>query len=633
MCGIYGFSGVKNDRLLLNMKKSMFHRGPDNYGFFTNDKFNLGHLRLSVIDLSEESKQPIFNEDRSLVLVFNGEIYNYRELRSKLKIKGHTFVSEGDSEVILHGYEEWGKGVLSKIRGIFAFAIYNVKKDEVFLARDHFGIKPLYFSYDNANNFAFASELKSLLSCDWIDKQIDYNAVQDYLTFLWAPAPKTMLRDINKLEPGEYLVVKEGKVKERVKYFHKNFKSLEKHIAADDAIDELDELFKASVKEQLASDVPLGLFLSGGLDSSLIAAYVRYLKPNEPLKAFTIDIQEDDLDGSVNDLPYAIEVAKLLNIDLEIIKVSSDDILRHVEDLVYLLDEPTADPAAINLMLITKVAKDLGYTVLLGGTGGDDIFSGYRRHKAIVTDEYIFKIPKALRELISKIIKPIASANPKLRRLKKYSYGIGDDFNTRIIKYFNWLPKEQIQKLLSPKLLEQSSGYCSNTFLLNKYDKEWKGEGNLNKMLTIDFNHFLTDHNLNYTDKMGMVNSIEARVPFLDIRLVSYVDGLPEKMKFKDGEGKWILKKLAERYLPKSIIYRQKTGFGVPLRKWIANDLQPLFETYLNKQTIQKFGLFDASEVQKLFELNRSSKIDASYTLLSLLYIHIWLVKFGVKEL
>lgn len=631
MCGIYGFAGFANEKLALKMKTSMIHRGPDASGVFTSSDglTTLGHNRLSIIDLSTSAEQPIFNENKNLVLVFNGEIYNYKELRSVLIEKGYKFKSQGDSEVIIHGFEEYGRNLVNKLRGMFSFAIYNKSKDELFIARDHFGIKPLYYS-KNSEKFIFASELKALTEYKGLNKDLDYTAISDHLTFLWCPAPKTILSNVKKLPPGHYMVYTKGEITAVTQFYKQDYSKPYNAPSIKDAIKEVDRLFRSSVEEQLVSDVPLGLFLSGGLDSSIIAAYVRDLYPDKPIKAFTIDIQSGDLDGAVEDLPYAKKVAAHLNIDLEIIKVSPMDVFRYIEEFIYIMDEPLADPAAINVILITKIAREQGYKVLLGGTGGDDIFSGYRRHKGIVLDQKLFKAPKALRKVVEKCLGVLKANNPKIRRLKKFSYGIGSDLSERVIKYFSWIPEEKKMELFSDTVKQKLTSYSSDASILNKHKKDLKSLENLDSMLLFDSKYFLVDHNLNYTDKMSMFNSIESRVPFLDYRMVNYVDKLPENYKFREGHGKWILKKLAEKYLPHEIIYRPKTGFGSPLRKWVKGDLKPLFEKYMNKQIVKSANIFDYDAINKLIKDNEAGKVDASYTLFSLLCIHIWLKKFKI---
>jgi len=629
MCGIYGISGFKSfDKatiVMQGMQKLLHHRGPDAHGVWLEKNYNvsLGHNRLSIIDLSDSGTQPIYNEDQSMVLVFNGEIFNYQELRDELIRKGHVFKSKSDSEVIIHLYEEEKENIVNRLRGMFAFAIFDKSRDDLFLARDHFGIKPLYYANQN-DTFYFASELKALKESGANSLTLNETAVKSHLSFLWCPFPSTIAADVLKLEPGTYIKVKNGKVYDKVNYYDIDYNGERLNISVDDAINQLDKLMENSIKEQLVSDVPLGLFLSGGLDSSLIAAYVRKLNPNKKIKAFTIDIKGADLEGNPNDLPYARKVAKSLNIDLEEIIVSPEDVIKHIEELTYILDEPLADPAAINVLLITKFARERGYIVLLSGAGGDDIFSGYRRHKALEYDKKFNNVPKFAKSIASRVGEKLPVSSPKLRKARKFLEGIGLPMEERLIDYFYWLKNKEIESLFTPEFFKKTHNFEPGKRLQQSFENIQQEHDPLNKMLYLESKFFLVDHNLNYTDKMSMFNSIEARVPFLDYRIVDWAAKLPTDIKLRNGEAKWILKKVAERYLDHEIIYRKKTGFGAPLRKWIKEDLNSLIEKYLSKDALSKHGVFNYEAIQSLIKENKSGSIDAAYTIFSILCITIW---------
>jgi asparagine synthase (glutamine-hydrolysing) len=632
MCGIYGISIGNTEQnvqyTMQNMQKLLHHRGPDAHGIWVDDKTStsLGHNRLSIIDLSASAQQPIFNEDEQYVLVFNGEIFNYKELREELIAKGHTFKSNGDSEVIIHLYEEEKENLVNRLRGMFAFAIYDKKKDELFIARDHFGIKPLYYT-TQIDAFYFASEMKALNNNGTSNLSLNEEAVKSHLSFLWCPFPSTIAADVFKLEPGTFIKVKNGRIFEKVNYYDIDYNGERLDISIDDAIDQLDALMEDSIKEQLVSDVPLGLFLSGGLDSSLIAAYVRKLNPNKPIKAFTIDIQGADMEGNPNDLPYARKVAKSLNLDLEEIIASPKDVLEYIEELTYILDEPLADPAAINVLLITKYAREKGYIVLLSGAGGDDIFSGYRRHQALQYDKKLDKVPKFAKSIASAIGKKLPVSNPKLRKARKFLEGVDLPLEERLIDYFYWLKNKDLEGLLTADFKERTQNFQPGKRLKASFENIPKEKDPLNKMLYLESKFFLVDHNLNYTDKMSMYNSIETRVPFLDYRIVDWAAKLPTEYKLRDGEAKWILKKVAERYLDDEIIYRKKTGFGAPLRDWIKEEMEPLITGYLNKEVLSKHGVFDYNSTQNLIKQNKDGVVDGAYTIFSILCITIWMEK------
>jgi len=629
MCGIYGYIGLKDDLVLKKMSEAMRHRGPDAQGFWGDEKAKvfLGQNRLSIIDLSSAATQPLFNEDESVVLVFNGEIYNFQELREELVQKKHVFKSHSDSEVLVHLYEEEGRDMLHRIRGMFAFAIFDKKKNELFVARDHFGIKPLYI-FQTENHFAFASEMKALQQHPEVKFDVNPQAVLDHLSLLWCPFPKTIANDVWKLEPGTAMVLEDGKIKSKWSFYDIPYSGVQKQISEEEAISQLDKLLEDSIKEQLVSDVPLGLFLSGGLDSSLIAAYVRKLNPTQKIKAFTIDIRGADMEGNPNDLPYARRVAKDLNIDLEEIIVTPQEVLKYLEELTYILDEPLADPAAVNVLLITKIARERGYVVLLSGAGGDDVFSGYRRHQAMQLDQKLFKIPSFLRKAMESVGMSIPIFHPKIRKARKYLQHFGATMNDRLLSYYYWMDEAKAHSLLTKSFDDNLKNYSSLKNLGEAFNNIPKENDPLNKMLYIESKFFLVDHNLNYSDKMSMYNSIETRVPYLDVRVVDFAASLPIDLKFKNGHAKYILKKVAEKYLDKDIIYRKKTGFGAPLRQWILNDFQPLFDRYLNKDILRKQGVFDYDAVWKLIRNNAAGKTDAAYSIFSVICITIWLERF-----
>lgn len=611
------------------MSKSLHHRGPDAHGFWSSidDQVFLGQNRLSIIDLSESATQPLFNEDESIVLVFNGEIYNFRDLRKDLLAKGHVFKSESDSEVLVHLYEERGTEMVHDIRGMFAFAIYDRPKKQLFIARDHYGIKPLY-CYQSEGLFAFSSELKALLDHPDVQLEVDPESIANHLCFLWNPFPKTMASNCMKLEPGTAMLFENNQLSKKWKFYDIPYDGTRIDITAEQAIEELDQLMEASISEQLVSDVPLGLFLSGGIDSSLIAAYYRKLRPNQSIKAFTIDIQGADMEGNPNDLPFARRVAKDLNIDLEEIIVTPDQVLEYIEELTYILDEPLADPAAINVLLITKIAREKGYLVLLSGAGGDDIFSGYRRHLALMMDKKISKVPGFLKKVAAKVGQNLPVGNAKLRKARKFLEGADLPITERLVNYYYWMQEPQMQDILTDHFKTKIDRFIPTDRFSQAFQEIVKETDPLNQMLYLESKFFLVDHNLNYTDKMSMYCSVETRVPFMDQRIVDFAAKLPVEYKLKDGQAKWILKKVAEKYLDKEIIYRKKTGFGAPLRDWIKKDLNYLLHKYLNKEKLSQFDIFDYDKVQTLIENNRAGKVDASYSIFGILCITIWLDRF-----
>lgn len=627
MCGIAGFSGRYERELLARMSDKIAHRGPDDSGIFYDEKVKVGllHRRLSILDLSASGHQPMWDSTNQVCIVFNGEIFNFRELRSSLLCDGFVFKSESDTEVLIYLYLKYGKDMLYKINGMFAFSIWDVKRKELFIARDGVGIKPLYYSVTN-NGFVFSSELKALMVVEDIDKSIDADAVNSYLTYLWSPAPMTMLKNIKKLPPGCAMVVKNGKVAREWQYYELPYDNKICQYSTEEAIETVREKVELAIERQMISDVPVGCFLSGGLDSSSIAAISKIKNNDQALQCFTINVSGKGMneEGMTDDLPYARKVAKHLNAELEVINVDSG-IINSLSKMIYHLDEPQADPAPLNAMLICERAKEMGYKVLLSGAGGDDIFTGYRRHYALSQEAYWSWLPSMVRKGLSLSTSHLSSKKPITRRIRKAFKYAHYPKDRRIASYFDWIGQDVIKKLKGPLLLD-SVEYDTYSPLLKSLTSVDKAGlmPDINKMLFLDSKYFLADHNLNYTDKVSMASGVEVRVPLLDMDLIDYVTTLPIKYKQNGRIGKWIFKKSMERYLPNEIIYRPKTGFGAPLRYWLKNELKPLRDEYLSGSSLLNRGLFDPKAVNNLLALDEAGKIDASYTIFSIMCMEIW---------
>jgi asparagine synthase (glutamine-hydrolysing) len=625
MCGLIGYSGnfLKDD--LTSGLAKIDHRGPDDSGTYFDDvnQIGLGHCRLSILDLSPLGHQPMISEDGLISLVFNGEIYNFKDLREELIQKGYEFKGNSDTEVLLKLYLEMGKKMLVKLNGIFAFAIYDSRSNITFIAKDRFGIKPLYFS-QTSDGFAYASEIKGLVDLVPSEKEIDFESLNRYLSFLWCPGEGTPLKNIKKLLPGEALFVKNGKILKRWIWFELPiFKNIKANLSQNEAIKGTKKFLKQAVQRQLVSDVPVGAFLSGGLDSSSIVAMAKLDKPD--IQCFTIETSGGVEDGMADDLPYAKKAAKFLDVDLNVISIDSRKMCDDIVDMVQQLDEPLSDPAALNLRYISQLAREQGIKVLLSGAGGDDLFTGYRRHQAIALDKYWNWAPQKARQGIEQMTSKLDQRNVNYRRITKFFNGAGLDEHERLANFFIWSKQDDLVKLfnndLKNEFIKLEPIHPMLDFLSPLSEKSIKP---LDKMLALEQRFFLTDHNLNYTDKMSMSSSIEVRVPFLDNDLVDFSQKIPLNLKQKNGQGKYILKKSMEDYLPKEIIYRPKTGFGAPLRHWMRNDLKDLVGDILSYESINKRGFFNAEEVQKMVALNYQGKIDASYTIFSILCIEIW---------
>lgn len=628
MCGIVGgicLSGWENAETYL---QTLAHRGPDSKGAYQNDKVLLGHTRLAIQDLSENGNQPMFSEDSRYVIVFNGEIYNHAEVRASLPDKYH-FRSSGDTETVLNAYIEYGTECLDMLNGIFAMVIFDHVEKTLFIARDHFGVKPLYY-YKDEHRFLFSSEIKSMLEAD-ICKDIDPRALVNYLTFLWSPAEKTPFLKVHKLLPGHYMKfsVADYMQSQPVRFYEPQLNGIYSKKSEAELTDELEQHLINAVKRQMLSDVPVGFFLSGGLDSTLLVAIAKKIYPEIKFPCFTIDVDdtEEKLDGFVNDIDYARKAAAFLDVDLHVVKGQAD-ILAGFDKMIWHLDEPQADPAPLHVLNITALARQHGIKVLIGGAAGDDIFSGYRRHQALNYEKYFSLIPAPVRKAVKYLVNHIPSDATVVRRMKKITGNLELSTRERMKGYFQWLDTPRTKSLFSPALAAQINNYDPTAYfdeLLLQIPEE---KNLLNQMLFWELKTFLVDHNLNYTDKMTMAVGVEARVPYLDRELVLFSQKLPPELKMKGNTTKYLLKKVAERYLPHDIIYRPKTGFGAPVRKWIVEDMKHFVEEALSEKNIRAAGIFDYEMVQKLIEENRTGKTDAAYTIWAILSVNSWLNQF-----
>jgi asparagine synthase (glutamine-hydrolysing) len=630
VCGIGGFSGDFDQGLLTRMNGLMAHRGPDDCGKWSapEQKVGLCHRRLSIIDLSAAGHQPMWDALGRACIVLNGEIYNYRELRAELEADGCVFSSHTDTEVVLNLYLSQGESMLSRLEGMFAFAIWDLRRQELFLARDGFGVKPLYYAL-TPRGFVFASELKGLLAEASVPREIDPQAVASYLTYLWCPAPRTMLSAVKKVLPGEAMVVSRGAILRKWRFYDLPYGQARFAGSPGEAAQELRRLLSASVRRQMVADVPVGAFLSGGLDSSAICLFAREQAKGGELDCFTIAFKDDAWrrEGMADDLPYAQRVAEALGLRLHTVEVGPE-MASEFERMVYHLDEPQADPAALNVLLIARLARARGIPVLLSGAGGDDIFSGYRRHAALWMERYWTWLPRPALKALAGIAGGLSRATPAGRRISKllsnsYLNGPG-----RIEGYFSWVSPSAKGALLSPELREALQNGKGGNPLLESLSALPGGLPALDQMLYLEGRHFLADHNLNYADKMSMAASIETRVPFLDRDLVAFASSLPTLYKQHRLEGKWILKKAMAPLLPREIVHRPKTGFGAPVRHWLRNELKPLVREYLGDEVVKRRGLFDSAGVQQFLRDDEACKVDGTYPILAMMCTEMWCREF-----
>ena len=625
MCGIAGYSHAVESEWLEVACETIKHRGPDDVGVYIDPDaaVGLGHRRLSILDLSSAGHQPMFSADGAVVLVFNGEIYNFRELRTDLERQGIAFRGHSDTEVLLNLYLAEGEAMLSRLNGIFAFALWDRSRQTFLLARDGLGVKPLYFAASD-DGFVFASEIKALMQLLPVAGALDVAALQRYLTFLWCPGEGTPLQSVRKLLPGEAMVVRSGRIERRWNWYHLPAPRRAPHSSLDQtaAIEGTREHLRNAVSRQMIADVPVGAFLSGGLDSSAIVALAR--EQNPAIRCFTIEALGGQEAGSTDDLPYARRVADHLGVPLDVVRIDAGRMAGDLERMVSQLDEPLADPAPLNVLYISQLAREHGIKVLLSGAGGDDLFTGYRRHRALMAERWWSWLPGPMRQGLAKATGSLDRRNAFGRRLAKLFSGSGLDGDARLVNYFRWANRADLEPLYSPEFRAALGASQAEAPMLEFLRDLPTETSRLTRMLALEQRFFLADHNLLYTDKMSMAAGVEVRVPFLDMELVEFASRIPDRFKQRGSQGKWVLKKAMEPYLPREVIYRPKTGFGAPLRRWMRHELRELLGDLLSEASLRRRGLFDPAAVQRLIADNDAGRVDASYTLLSLLCIEIW---------
>lgn len=633
MCGIFGFSLKHRGEIDLAIVASVIeHRGPDGTGFFYSDDahLGLGHVRLAIIGLGDGAAQPYVSNDQKSALSYNGEIYNFKQIADGLREEGISVDEYSDTTVLFETLSRYGMSKLNHLNGMFAFAFYDQADDIVSIVRDGYGIKPLYYAETEAGVF-FASEVKALLAMGVKPGTLDAKTIARYNTYLWNPASELPCANIKKLAPGHCLKVHRGEIIDNYPWFelHRQAGNVGKTKTTKFYINETARHIRKAVHRQMVSDVEVGAFLSGGLDSTSVVAFAKEIKPE--IRCFTIDAGLSDV-GLPDDLPYAKQAANHLGVPLEVVKVDHKNLADDIQSLIASLEEPLADPAPLNVLYISQLARKQGVKVLLSGAGGDDVFSGYRRHKAILADRWLLKIPNIFRRPLVKTTQYFDKRSAFGRRASRFLDGIDLDGNDRLINYFSWIPDSVLRPLFSDEFqTEVDRKILSLPFkdYINQFD------ANLNeieKILLLERRFFLADHNLTYTDKMSMAAGLEVRVPFLDNELVEFAATIPSFLKQSRREGKWIFKQAMRHYLPESLIFRNKTGFGAPLRTWLDGGLKQLVNDTLSKESIERRGIYNFRKVQRFIEDDRNGKIDGSYIIFSLMCFEIWCQKFLDSE-
>lgn len=635
MCGICGAVGTFGREHLDVMLSRIAHRGPDNEGVYISGPTTdgsvgaLGHRRLSIIDLSPAGNQPMADAAGRYWLTFNGEVYNYRELRDELRSLGHEFVSGSDSETIVYAYREWGRECVEHFNGMFALAIWDAEKQELFAARDRLGIKPFYWTMLDGKNggprgFAFASEFKAFLDLPGFDRSFDYEALHQYLTFLWVPDPLTIFQSVKKLRPGHRLFFRPGDIEPEIEEFWDVRFDVDRTTTEAEWRDRLLEGLGRAVDRRLIADVPLGAFLSGGVDSSLIVALMTE-RMDRSVQTYTIGFRDEDLrhDIQEDDVVWARKVAGLFDTDASE-RILEPDVMDLLPKLVYSMDEPVADPAIVTSFLICREARET-LTVLLSGMGGDELFAGYPRQKAMRLAGYYNAVPAGVSgPLVNRLpaSRP-GRLNAPLRNLKKLAKSAALPWTERYLGFGTYFTDTEKARLYTPGLRERSADFDAYSEH-RRHLSRVAAEDPLNQLLYLDLKTFLPCLNLTYTDKTSMAVALEARVPFLDHEFVALAGRMPPELKLKGLKSKYVLKQAAEKHLPCDVVWRKKAGFRAPVRAWLANELKPMVEDLLSPERVAKRGLFEYSEVRRIIDDNLSGREDNSLKVYQLLTLELW---------
>lgn len=606
MCGITGFTTC-DKKLIKTMTKQLMHRGPDDYGYYSDDDVNLGHRRLSIIDL-KGGHQPIHNEDETIWIVFNGEIYNFEELKKRY-LKSHRFYTNSDTEVIVHLYEEFGENCVDYLRGAFAFAIWNSNKKKLFIVRDRLGIKPLYYIWEKGV-FYFSSDIKPLLEVDFL-KTINKKSFENLLIYRCIPGNDTIINKVKKLLPGHSLVYEKGRLSINKYWDSKTIKTFNR----GNYIERLKSILEESVRMRLLSEVPLGIFLSGGVDSSIVTSLVS--KFSDTVKTFSVGFNYEQH----NELYDAKIVSDYFGTDHHE-KIVDIDIIKSLPEIVLFADEPIADPTIIPTYFISKFAKKY-VTVVLTGEGADETFAGYEQYKLIKIYNFLKKRPYFVRNYLVKVVKH--TPNTLLDKVFKYSSDLGDEGKNRVKNFL--LSKTDYDAYFS--IVSIYSNLERKRILQKNFPDEFKKiftscPKTIDKFLIFELNTTLPEGLLMKVDKMTMAHSIEGRVPFLDHKLVEFSFSIPENLKLRNLKDKYILRKFARQLLPKEAYQKRKQRFFVPIHEWFKTDLMSYADEFISKESIKQHNVYDYSYVEKIKRRFNSSPLYYSRQLWCLLVFEIW---------
>ena len=606
MCGFCGFTGnVENkEQVIKNMMEKIIYRGPDSEGTHIDEDIALGFRRLSIIDLADGA-QPIYNEDGTKVIVFNGEIYNYKDIKEDLISKGHIFKTKTDTEVILHGYEEYGPDVLNKFRGMFGIAIWDLTEKELFIARDYFGIKPMYYTQVD-NNLIFGSEIKCILTHPNVKKELNESALQNYLSFQYGVPNDTFFKNIYCLQPGHYLKFKDGKL-EITRYWSPDFK-IDESWEEDKLVEEIDKTFKNSVEAHKISDVEVGCFLSSGVDSSYVATQFK------GQKSFTVGFNYN----KYNEIDYAKELAEEIGQDHYFKRIEDDEFWEIVPKVQYYMDQPHADPSCVALYYVCKIASE-HVKVVLSGEGADELFGGYR----IYHEPYSLRYSKLLPRFMWKGIAGILNAIPVEFPGKSYANRASKKLEERFIGNANLFSDKEKRKIL-----KNVEGMKKPEELTKPFYEETKGMDDVTRMQYIDINFWMIGDILLKADRMSMANSLELRVPFLDKEVWNLARTIPAKYKVtKDGQTKVAMRKAALKNMPEKVASRKKLGFPVPTREWLKQEkYYNIVKKEFESETAKKY--FVTEEIVKLLDEHIRLKKDNSRKIWTIYVFLIWYKQF-----
>ena len=639
MCGIAGLISLDAEQYISRMLETIEHRGRDDEGIWNGDaiddagsRVSLGHRRLAIIDTSEAGHQPMLSADGRYVLTFGGEIYNYRELREQLTSKGYSFKTQTDTEVLLNAFVEWGKGCLQRLNGMFHFAIWDNRERTLTIARDHVGIKPLYYFYNPAGHgrpglFIFASEVKALLATGLIKRALDSEALNQFLTFLWAPDPNTLFQGIKTLPPAHVLQFRNDEI-QIDEWWDVSFEEIEQGRSEQWWQEQVLETLDRTVKMEMVADVPLGSFLSGGIDSSGIVAMMKRHSDGRRVSTYTAGIESEDLRYDIipDDVEWARRVNQHLDTDYHeiMLQPAVADLL---PKLVYHMDEPVID-MAIPSYLVSQAARET-LRVMLSGMGGDEVFAGYPRQLAMKLAGAFDPVPGMLRRPLMKTLErtlPGGLPGPltaPLRNAKKFARSAGLDFEERYLGYGTYFTDDAKQQLYSDAMREATAGFDAYA-AHRRYFARVKDAAPLNQLLYVDLKTFLPCLNLITTDKTSMAANLEVRVPFLNRHMIEFTARMPPNLKLHGFKRKYILKRALEKLLPHDVVWRKKAGFGAPIRSWLRGALRPLVNELLSDEVITKRGLFRPQEVRRIIDHNLSGREDYNLQVFQLLNLELW---------